>query len=127
VISGFSGSLSSGAARPFPPACRRSRSGKQRRSDDVDAVLGGDGGQPGRVRDVVTLAGGGCRELLEPRAVVRVRYPVLAPSYARVLDLGSIVLVPVTGLYLDLVVLWRRGDLSPALRHFLTVIGGVDE
>ena len=47
---------------------------------------------------------------------------VLAPSYARVLDLGGIVLVPVTGLHLDLVVLWRRGDLSPALRHFLTVI-----
>lgn len=46
------------------------------------------------------------------------------------LDLGGIVLVPVTGLHLDLVVLWRRGDLSPALRHFLTVIdagsGAVD-
>lgn len=46
------------------------------------------------------------------------------------LDLGGIVLVPVTGLHLDLVVLWRRGDLSPAPRHFLTVIdagsGAVD-
>ena len=48
---------------------------------------------------------------------------VLAPSYSRVLDLGGIVLVPVAGLHLDLVALWRRGDLSPALRHVLTVIG----
>jgi DNA-binding transcriptional LysR family regulator len=48
---------------------------------------------------------------------------VLAPSYSRVLDLSGIVLVPVAGLHLDLVALWRRGDLSPALRHALTVIG----
>jgi DNA-binding transcriptional LysR family regulator len=47
---------------------------------------------------------------------------VLAPSYAGVLDLGGIALVPVTGLHLDLVVLWRRGDRSPALRRFLAVI-----
>jgi DNA-binding transcriptional LysR family regulator len=72
-------------------------------------------GHDGRLHDITpstvaaTVAGGAA-------------VTVLAPSFARVLDLGGIVLVPVTGLHLDLVVLWRRGDLSPAVRHFLTVI-----
>jgi hypothetical protein len=38
-------------------------------------VLGGDGGQPSRVRNVVALAGGGRRELLERRAVVQREIP----------------------------------------------------
>lgn len=38
------------------------------------------------------------------------------------LDPSGIVLVPLAGLYLDLILLWRRDDLSPALSHFLTVI-----
>jgi DNA-binding transcriptional LysR family regulator len=44
---------------------------------------------------------------------------VLAPSFSQILDLRGITLVPVAELFLELVVVWRRGDLSPALRRFL--------
>jgi len=44
---------------------------------------------------------------------------VLAPSFSRMLELRGITLVPVAGLFLDLVVVWRRGDHSPALGRFL--------
>jgi DNA-binding transcriptional LysR family regulator len=44
---------------------------------------------------------------------------VLAPSFSRILDLRGIALVPVAELFLELVVVWRRGDHSPALRRFL--------
>jgi hypothetical protein len=44
---------------------------------------------------------------------------VLAPSFAQVLDLRGIVLVPVAELFLDLVVVWRRGDRSLAVHRFL--------
>jgi hypothetical protein len=44
---------------------------------------------------------------------------VLAPSFAQILDLRGIALVPVAELFLDLVVVWRRGDRSPALHRFL--------
>ena len=44
---------------------------------------------------------------------------VLAPSFSRILDLRGIALVPVAELYLELVMVWRRGDHSPALRRFL--------
>jgi DNA-binding transcriptional LysR family regulator len=44
---------------------------------------------------------------------------ILAPSFSRILDLRGIALVPVAELYLELVVVWRRGDHSPALRRFL--------
>jgi DNA-binding transcriptional LysR family regulator len=44
---------------------------------------------------------------------------VLAPSFSRILDLRGITLVPVAGLFLELVMVWRRGDHSPALRRFL--------
>jgi DNA-binding transcriptional LysR family regulator len=46
---------------------------------------------------------------------------VLAPSFSRILDLRGIALVPVAELYLELVVVWRRDDHSPALRRFLAV------
>jgi DNA-binding transcriptional LysR family regulator len=44
---------------------------------------------------------------------------VLAPSFSQILDLRGIALVPVAELYLELVVVWRRGERSPALHRFL--------
>jgi DNA-binding transcriptional LysR family regulator len=44
---------------------------------------------------------------------------VLAPSFSRILSLRGTALVPVAGLFLELVVVWRRDDHSPALRRFL--------
>jgi DNA-binding transcriptional LysR family regulator len=44
---------------------------------------------------------------------------VLTPSFSQILDLRGIALVPVAGLFLELVVVWRRDDHSPALRRFL--------
>ncbi|MCO1660917.1 LysR family transcriptional regulator [Pseudonocardia humida] len=44
---------------------------------------------------------------------------VLAPSFSRILDLRGIALVPVAELFLELVVVWRRDDPSPALHRFL--------
>ncbi len=44
---------------------------------------------------------------------------VLAPSFSQSLHLRGIALVPIADLHLELVVVWRRGDISPALRHFL--------
>jgi DNA-binding transcriptional LysR family regulator len=48
---------------------------------------------------------------------------VLAPSFAQILNLPGVALVPVTGLLLDLVLVWRRDDLSPAVHRFLTAAG----
>jgi DNA-binding transcriptional LysR family regulator len=48
---------------------------------------------------------------------------VLAPSFSQILDLRGITLVPVAELFLELVVVWRRGDRAPALRHFLAAAG----
>jgi DNA-binding transcriptional LysR family regulator len=44
---------------------------------------------------------------------------VLTPSFSQILDLRGIALVPLSELFLELVIVWRRGDLSPALHHFL--------
>jgi DNA-binding transcriptional LysR family regulator len=44
---------------------------------------------------------------------------VLAPSFSQILDLRGIALVPVAGLFLELVAVWRRDDRSPALHRFL--------
>jgi DNA-binding transcriptional LysR family regulator len=49
---------------------------------------------------------------------------VLAPSFSQVLDLRGVALVPVAELFLELVVVWRRGDRSPALRRFLAAADG---
>jgi DNA-binding transcriptional LysR family regulator len=45
---------------------------------------------------------------------------ILAPSFSQILDLRGIALVPVAELFLELVVVWRGDDRSPALHRFLT-------